>query len=96
MGTAPVAKLAAGALGLSLPGFLYLVTRPLRIADWERFEGPHHWGLDIVLALGLVLSPLAIGLATAAAVRAWRKREGFWIKIIALTVIIVSLAALSP
>jgi hypothetical protein len=78
-----------------LPGLLYLVTRPIRIADWERFEGPNHWWMDPALALGLVLSPVAIALGTMAAARAWRRRGAFWSTSIALLGIVLSLAALS-
>lgn len=90
-----VSRLAVAALGLSLPGLVYLVTRPVRIADCERFEGPNHWWMDPALALGLVLSPVAIVLGTAVAARAWRRRETFWSRSIALLAIVLSLAALS-
>jgi hypothetical protein len=95
MGMLRVSRLAVAAVGLSLPGLLYLVTRPIRIADCERFDGPSHWWMDPTLALALVLSPIAIGLGTAAAVGAWRTREGLWSTSIALLGVVLALAALS-
>jgi len=90
-----LSKLAVASLGLSLPGLLYLVTRPIRIADWERLEGPNHWWLDLALTLGLVISPVAIALGTMAAARAWRRRGAFWSRSIALLGVVLSGAALS-
>jgi hypothetical protein len=86
---------AVASLLAASPGLLYVVTRPIRIADWEHFEGPHHWWLDPVLALGILLSPVAIALGTAAMVRTRRRRRSFWSTIFALLGVTVSLIALS-
>jgi hypothetical protein len=90
-----VSRLAVAALGLSVPGLLYLLTRPVRIADWERFEGPSHWWMDPVLALALGCSPIAVVLGIAVVVLGWRRREAFRSTLIALLSIVLSLAALS-
>ncbi|NIR01469.1 MAG: hypothetical protein GTN78_14935 [Gemmatimonadales bacterium] len=95
MGLPRMSRLATASLGLSLPGFLYLATRPIRIADWERFEGISRWWLQAILALGLVLSPVAIVLGTVAVVLAWRRRQAVRSMRIALLSIVLSLAALS-